>query len=74
MRKQCIRVSNALMLTKFKYIFRVMKLASFLGVLSISSVFAANVESQSMRVNIEANHTMASEVLKQIEDQTDYLE
>ena len=26
-----------------------------------------------MRVNIEANHTMASEVLKQIEDQTDYL-
>ena len=50
-----------------------MKLASFLGVLSISSVFAANVESQSMRVNIEANHTMASEVLKQIEDQTDYL-
>lgn len=73
MRKQCIRVSNALMLTKFKYIFRVMKLASFLGVLSISSVFAVNVESQTMRVNIEANHTMASEVLKQIEDQTDYL-
>ena len=50
-----------------------MKLASFLGVLSISSIFAANVESQTMRVNIEANHQMASEVLKQIEDQTDYL-
>lgn len=73
MRKQCIRVSYALMLTKFKHIFRVMKLASLFGVLSVSSVFAINVESQIMRVNIEANQEMASEVIKQIEDQTDYL-
>ena len=50
-----------------------MKLASLFGVLSVSSVFAINVESQIMRVNIEANQEMASEVIKQIEDQTDYL-
>lgn len=50
-----------------------MKLASLFGVLSVSSVFAMNVESQIMRVNIEANQEMASEVIKQIEDQTDYL-
>ena len=61
------------MLTKFKHIFRVMKLTSILGMLGISSVFAANVESQTMRVSIEANQTKASEILKQIEDQTDYL-
>lgn len=73
MRKQCIRVSYALMLTKFKHIFRVMKLASLLGVLGVSSVFAINVESQIMRVNIEVNQEEASEVIKKIEDQTDYL-
>ena len=73
MRKHGIRVSYALMLTKFKHIFRVMKLTSILGMLGISSVFAANVESQTMRVSIEANQTKASEILKQIEDQTDYL-
>lgn len=73
MRKHGIRVSYALMLTKFKHIFRVMKLTSILGMLGISSVFATNVESQTMRVSIEANQTKASEILKQIEDQTDYL-
>ena len=73
MKKKSIRVSNALMLTKFKYIFRIMKLTTLFGVVCVSSAFAANVNSQTMRVRIEANQEQIETVLKQIEAQTDYL-
>ena len=73
MNKKLIKVSNALSLTEFKHIFRLMKLTSFLGVLCVSSAFALNVNSQSLRVNIHANQKQAKEVIKQIEEQTDYL-
>lgn len=73
MNKKLIKVSNALLLTEFKHIFRVMKLTSLFGVLCVSSAFAINVNSQSLRVNIQANQKQAKEVIKQIEEQTDYL-
>ena len=73
MNKKLIKVSNALLLTEFKHIFRVMKLTSLFGVLCVSSAFALNVNSQSLRVNIHANQKQAKEVIKQIEEQTDYL-
>lgn len=73
MKKKSIRVSNALMLTKFKYIFRIMKLTTLFGVVCVSSAFAANVNSQTMVVRIEANQEQIETVLKQIEAQTDYL-
>ena len=73
MNKKLIKVSNALSLTEFKRIFKVMKLTSLFGVLCVSSAFAVNVNSQSLRVNIHANQKQAKEVIKQIEEQTDYL-
>lgn len=73
MNKKLIKVSNALSLTEFKHIFKVMKLTSLFGVLCVSSAFAINVNSQSLRVNIHANQKQAKEVIKQIEEQTDYL-
>ena len=73
MNKKLIKVSNALLLTEFKHIFKVMKLTSLFGVLCVSSAFAINVNSQSLRVNIHANQKQAKEVIKQIEEQTDYL-
>ena len=73
MNKKLIKVSNALLLTEFKHIFRVMKLTSLFGVLCVSSAFAINVNSQSLRINIHANQKQAKEVIKQIEEQTDYL-
>ena len=73
MKKEFIRISNILMLTKFKHIPRIMKLATFFGALCISSVFAAGINSQTMRVNIQANQEQMKEVIRQIEEQTDYL-
>ena len=73
MNKKLIKVSNALLLTEFKHIFKLMKLTSLFGVLCVSSAFAVNVNSQSLRVNISANQKQAKDVIKQIEEQTDYL-
>lgn len=73
MNKKLIKVSNALLLTEFKHIFKLMKLTSLFGVLCVSSAFAVNVNSQSLRVNIYANQKQAKDVIKQIEEQTDYL-
>lgn len=42
MNKKLIKVSNALSLTEFKHIFKVMKLTSLFGVLCVSSAFAVN--------------------------------
>lgn len=73
MNKKLIKVSKALLLTEFKHIFKLMKLTSLFGILCVSSAFAVNVNSQSLRINIHANQKPAKEVIKQIEEQTDYL-
>ena len=73
MKKKLIRVSNALLLTEFKHIFKIMKITSLLGFVCVASAFAAPMDAQTMRVDISANQTPAKEVIKQIEEQTDYL-
>ena len=72
MKKNLVKVSKALTLTEFN-IPRVMKLTSLFGLLCISSAFAAQVNSQTMRVSIHANQKQAKDIIKQIEEQTDYL-
>lgn len=58
---------------KFNYHYRVMKLTFVFLLICISSVFSANVNSQTARVNIRANDLQIKEILRQIEEQTDYL-
>ncbi|MCD8194086.1 MAG: SusC/RagA family TonB-linked outer membrane protein, partial [Tannerellaceae bacterium] len=50
-----------------------MKLTLFALLLGISAVFASSANSQTARVNIEANDIQAKEIIQQIEQQTDYL-
>ena len=73
MRKKSIRVYNVLALTKFKHIYRIMRIMFLLGFLCISSTFAININSQTSRINIDVKHVYVKEVIKQIEEQTDYL-
>ena len=73
MRKKSIRVYNVLALTKFKHICRIMRIMFLLGFLCISSTFAMNINSQTSRINIDVKHVYVKEVIKQIEEQTDYL-
>lgn len=73
MRKKSIRVYNVLALTKFKHICRIMRIMFLLGFLCISSTFAININSQTSRINIDVKHVYVKEVIKQIEEQTDYL-
>nr|WP_304959604.1 SusC/RagA family TonB-linked outer membrane protein [uncultured Parabacteroides sp.] len=50
-----------------------MKLILSLLLLCVSTVFSVNVSSQTTRVNIVANELSVKEIIRQIEDQTDYL-
>ena len=50
-----------------------MKLVLVFVLLCVSTVFAVNVNSQNARVRINANNMQVREVLKLIEEQTDYL-
>ncbi len=63
----------ALLLSEFKHTCRVMKLILSLLLLCVSTVFSVNVSSQTTRVNIVANELSVKEIIRQIEDQTDYL-
>jgi len=50
-----------------------MKLTLLTLILCISSVLAENANSQIARVNIQASNVQTKEIIKQIEEQTDYL-
>ncbi|MDR0429760.1 MAG: TonB-dependent receptor [Tannerellaceae bacterium] len=50
-----------------------MKLTLVILSICISAVFSANVNSQTTRVNIDAVNIEAKEIIRQIEEQTDYL-
>ncbi|MDR2913784.1 MAG: TonB-dependent receptor [Tannerella sp.] len=50
-----------------------MRVALFFILICASATFAANIQSQTAVVNISGNNIKAKEVIKQIEDQTDYL-
>lgn len=73
MKKKCTGENYALLLNEFKHIYRVMKLILILLVLCVSTVFSENINAQTARVDIDANQLQTSEIIKQIEKQTDYL-
>lgn len=73
MKKKCTGGYYALLLGEIKHIYRVMKLILVFLVLCVSSVFSVNVNSQTARVDIAANQLQTKEIIKQIEEQTDYL-
>ena len=54
MKKKPIGKKYALLLSNFKHIFRLMKLTFLLFLLCISSVWANNANSQTTKVNIQA--------------------
>mgnify|MGYP002542568998 FL=1 len=73
MKKKSTGGCYALLLSEFKHIFRVMKLSLIFLLLCGSTIFANNVNSQTACVSIEANKLQAKDVIKLIEEQTDYL-
>ena len=73
MKKKCTGIDHTLLLSEFKHTCRVMKLILSFLLLCVSTVFSENVSSQIARVNIVANKLSVKEIIKQIEDQTDYL-
>lgn len=73
MKKKSIGRNYALLLSNFKHIFRVMRLTFLLFLLCISSVWANQANSQTTKVNIQAESTHVKDIISQIESQTDYL-
>ena len=73
MKKKPIGKKYALLLSNFKHIFRLMKLTFLLFLLCISSVWANNANSQTTKVNIQAENMHMKDIISQIESQTDYL-
>lgn len=56
-----------------KLFLRKMKITCLMLLMSVSSIFASHVKSQVAKVNITAKNTSINSVLKEIEQQTDYL-
>lgn len=73
MKKKCTGRNYVLLLSEFKHIYRVMKLILIFLALCVSTVFSENANSQTVRVHIDANQLQTKEIIKQIEEQTDYL-
>lgn len=73
MKKRHAGYQHTLLLLNLKHTVRRMKTAFLLLVLSISIVWAENVESQTARVNIQASNVRVRDVIVFIEEQTDYL-
>lgn len=73
MEKKCTGGDYTLLLNEFKHLNRVMKLILLFLVLCVSTVFSENVHSQTARVRIDANQLETKDIIRQIEEQTDYL-
>lgn len=73
MKKKCTRTCYVLLLSEFKHLYRVMKLTFAFILLCVSTVFAFNANSQNARIHIDAENAQVRDVIKQIEEQTDYL-
>ena len=73
MKKNGLGAHDPLLLYELKHLLRIMKVTLFSVLLCVSATFAANVQSQTATVNISGNHLQIKDIIKQIEDQTDYL-
>ena len=58
---------------RFKQIFRIMRISTFLLMVCVFCSYAGNVHSQNARVNIRMNNVQLDKILNEIESQTDYL-
>lgn len=58
---------------RFKQIFRIMRISTFLLMVCVFCSYAGNVHSQNARVNIRMSNVKLDKILNEIESQTDYL-
>ena len=58
---------------RFKQIFRIMRISTFLLMVCMFCSYAGNVHSQNARVSIRMNNVQLNKILNEIESQTDYL-
>lgn len=58
---------------RFKQIFRIMRISTFLLMVCVFCSYAGNVHSQNARVSIRMNNVKLDKILTEIENQTDYL-
>lgn len=72
MKKKCTGRAYVLLLSEFKHVWRVAKLALSL-LLCTTIAFSGNINSQTNRISIVVHKLPTQEVLKQIEKQTDFL-
>ena len=58
---------------RFKQIFRIMRISTFLLMVCVFCSYAGNAHSQNAKVSIRMNNVKLDKILNEIEDQTDYL-
>ena len=58
---------------RFKQIFRIMRISTFLLMVCVFCSYAGNVHSQNAKVSIHMNNVKLDKILNEIENQTDYL-
>lgn len=58
---------------RFKQIFRIMRISTFLLMVCVFCSYAGNAHSQNAKVNIRMNNVKLDKILNEIENQTDYL-
>ena len=58
---------------RFKQIFRIMRISTFLLVVCVFCSYAGNAHSQNAKVSIRMNNVKLDKILNEIENQTDYL-
>lgn len=58
---------------RFKQIFRIMRISTFLLIVCVFCSYAGNAHSQNAKVSIHMNNVKLDKILNEIENQTDYL-
>lgn len=58
---------------RFKQIFRIMRISTFLLMVCVFCLYAGNAHSQNAKVSIRMNNVKLDKILNEIENQTDYL-
>lgn len=58
---------------RFKQIFRIMRISTFLLMICVFCSYAGNAHSQNAKVSIHMNNVKLDKILNEIENQTDYL-
>ena len=58
---------------RFKQIFRIMRISTFLLMVCVFCSYAGNAHSQNAKVSIRMNNVKLDKILNEIENQTDYL-